>query len=106
MNIVVTVLIVTPSVPPIYQTVLTIPNIALTTSIACRVYRNLYLEARGLLYHPPTIINESIHFATAQAAAAPPPPDHGGDISSVTGAYGVELEAVNETKNSPLEQRT
>ncbi|KAH7915813.1 hypothetical protein BJ138DRAFT_1140948 [Hygrophoropsis aurantiaca] len=43
-NIAVTVLLSTPSVPPIYQATFTIPNIALSSSMACRVFRNLKLE--------------------------------------------------------------
>uniref|UniRef100_A0A0W0EWB0 Integral membrane protein n=1 Tax=Moniliophthora roreri TaxID=221103 RepID=A0A0W0EWB0_MONRR len=45
-NILITVLITTPSVPPIYQATFTIPDIALTSSMACRVYRNLYFKAK------------------------------------------------------------
>ncbi|KAK7056359.1 hypothetical protein VNI00_002913 [Paramarasmius palmivorus] len=45
-NILVVILITTPSVPPIYQATFTIPEVALTSSMACRVYRNLYFKAR------------------------------------------------------------
>ncbi|THU97994.1 hypothetical protein K435DRAFT_753384 [Dendrothele bispora CBS 962.96] len=45
-NILITVLITTPSVPPIYEATFTIPDIALTSSMACRVYRNLYFREK------------------------------------------------------------
>ncbi|KDR74015.1 hypothetical protein GALMADRAFT_157818 [Galerina marginata CBS 339.88] len=44
-NILVSVLIVTPSVPPIYQAMFTVPDIALSSSMACRVFRNLKITA-------------------------------------------------------------
>jgi len=44
-NIVVASLIVTPSVPPIYQAILIAPDLALTSSMACRVFRNLKITA-------------------------------------------------------------
>ncbi|KAF8999661.1 hypothetical protein BDQ17DRAFT_1308453 [Cyathus striatus] len=44
-NILISVLIVTPHVPPVYEAAFTIPDIALTSSMACRVYRNLRLAA-------------------------------------------------------------
>lgn len=40
-NILISVLIVTPTVPPVYQAVFTIPVLALTSSMACRVFRSL-----------------------------------------------------------------
>ncbi|KAF4611800.1 hypothetical protein D9613_003713 [Agrocybe pediades] len=44
-NILVSSLIVTPSVPPIYQAILVAPDLALTSSMACRVFRNLKITA-------------------------------------------------------------
>jgi len=41
LNILVSVLIATPSIPPIYEATFSIPDIAVTSSMACRVYRNL-----------------------------------------------------------------
>ncbi|KIJ45856.1 hypothetical protein M422DRAFT_95821, partial [Sphaerobolus stellatus SS14] len=43
LNILISVLIVAPSVPPIYEAIFTVPDIAVTSSMACRVYRNLRL---------------------------------------------------------------
>lgn len=41
LNILISILIITPGVPPIYEATFTIPDIAITSSMACRVYRNL-----------------------------------------------------------------
>ncbi|KIY47908.1 hypothetical protein FISHEDRAFT_44522, partial [Fistulina hepatica ATCC 64428] len=42
-NIVCVVLILTPSLPAIYHAMMTIPNIAILSSMACRVYRQIKL---------------------------------------------------------------
>ncbi|KAF8904736.1 hypothetical protein CPB84DRAFT_1895902 [Gymnopilus junonius] len=44
-NLLVAILIVTPSVPPVYQAMFTVPDIALSSSMACRVFRNLKITA-------------------------------------------------------------
>ncbi|PPQ98480.1 hypothetical protein CVT26_013881 [Gymnopilus dilepis] len=44
-NLLVAVLIVVPSAPPIYQAMFTVPDIALSSSMACRVFRNLKITA-------------------------------------------------------------
>ncbi|KAJ3849508.1 hypothetical protein EV368DRAFT_85488 [Lentinula lateritia] len=90
MNILITVLIATPSVPPVYEAAFTIPDVALTSSMACRVYRNLYLEARGILHHPSTTIDGSLHFARRTI------PNHNKET------HGLELEAIHNHKNSSL----
>ena len=52
MNILTVVSILAPSFPPVLHAMFTVPNIALTNAMACRVYRQLRL---GLLMdHPAT----------------------------------------------------
>ncbi|KAF8636084.1 hypothetical protein AX17_003790 [Amanita inopinata Kibby_2008] len=41
LNVVTLVMILVPSLPPVYHAMLTVPNVALMNSMACRVYRNI-----------------------------------------------------------------
>ncbi|KIY47768.1 hypothetical protein FISHEDRAFT_44690 [Fistulina hepatica ATCC 64428] len=44
-NIACLVMVVSPSLPPMYRAMMTIPNIAILSSMACRVYRNIKFGA-------------------------------------------------------------
>ena len=55
-NIVAVVVILTPSIPPVYRAMFSIPNVALQNAMACRVFRQIKL---GLLNERPTTITPS-----------------------------------------------
>lgn len=48
-------LIIIPGVPALYQSMLNVPDIALSSSMACRVFRNLKITARYTDVSPKSI---------------------------------------------------
>ncbi|TFK36469.1 hypothetical protein BDQ12DRAFT_686937 [Crucibulum laeve] len=54
-NILILILIVTPSIPPVYQATFTTPSIALTSSMTCRVFRDLKFAVEEGRQHLSTI---------------------------------------------------
>jgi len=81
LNILISVLIVAPSVPPIYEATFTIPDIAVTSSMACRVYRNLRLVGR---HSPGAETYSSMKFGTVPKSTRLENPTPGG--TQVTGS--------------------
>ncbi|KAH7931070.1 hypothetical protein BV22DRAFT_1027828 [Leucogyrophana mollusca] len=109
-NIAITVLLMTPSVPPVYQATFTIPDIALTSSMACRVFRNLKLNGYDLTESHETGLLSTLRFggtpilSTRSQPTAP-------DVSSGTAASGArtrlgspDLEKGEEHGSESLEE--
>lgn len=60
MNLLAVIVVAAKTVPPIYQATVTIPTLALTASMACRVFRHVWFSARVEERGP--IAGSSIHF--------------------------------------------
>ena len=64
-NLLIVLLIMIPDIPALYQAMFTIPDIALTSSMACRVLRNLKMSADSTEVNMAT----SIAFPLSEASA-------------------------------------
>jgi len=54
MNLLTMIMVLTPSAPPIYRAMFTIPNNALQSAMACRVFRGLKLNILSAMSEPGT----------------------------------------------------
>ena len=77
-NILVLVLILTPSVPPVYEATFTIPELALQSSMACRVFRNLKFK----------VLDQNTVLSTVKFGPGSDAPTGGNGDSGASNGYG------------------
>lgn len=91
-NILVLVLILTPSVPPVYEATFTIPELALQSSMACRVFRNLKFK----------VLDQNTVLSTVKFGPGSDAPTGGNGDSGASHGYGTRQSISARTQEGPL----
>ncbi|PFH50121.1 hypothetical protein AMATHDRAFT_145912 [Amanita thiersii Skay4041] len=100
LNILSLVMILVPSVPPVYHAMFTIPNVALMNSMACRVYRNIRFGT--MLADPSVIFRTTMNNSATLPVAFPP--SRRSDRSNTNGYYGSNGIGITKTVEHARDQ--
>ncbi|KAJ7716391.1 hypothetical protein DFH07DRAFT_973911 [Mycena maculata] len=104
-NVVTTLMVYVPDISAVYHGILVIPNVALTSIMACRVYRNTRLIRNGREFSLPTLNSLSAsRDIPIPLSVVRLPPEHTGITGSSTDVEGERSHSSpdkSDTLNSP-----